>query len=96
MVLIVDETQLEARFDPFGDSAKLDVRLVHHLRRMYHRLENHFGRTRWNCYAMMLKSKLVLVRFVIVLMLTHDSCTICLKCIIASEIGSDAPDGTPR
>jgi hypothetical protein len=48
MVLLVDEAQVEASFGPFGDSANLDARLVHGLRRTYHRLRNHFGRTRWN------------------------------------------------
>ena len=33
MVLLSDEAQLEARFGPFGDSANLDVRSVHGLRR---------------------------------------------------------------
>jgi hypothetical protein len=28
MVLLVDEAQLDARFDPFGDSANLDARQV--------------------------------------------------------------------
>jgi hypothetical protein len=28
-----DEAQVEARFSPFGDSATLDARLVHGLRR---------------------------------------------------------------
>jgi hypothetical protein len=32
----------------FADSANLDARLVQGLRRTYHRLGNHFGRTRWN------------------------------------------------
>jgi hypothetical protein len=48
MVHVVDEAQVEGRVGPFGDSANLDARLVHGLRRTYHRLENHFGRTRWN------------------------------------------------
>ena len=48
MVLLGDEAQVEARFYPFGDSANLDARLVHGLRRTYHRLGNRFGRTRWN------------------------------------------------
>jgi hypothetical protein len=39
---------VESRFSPFGDSANLDARLVHGLRRTYHRLINHFGRNRWN------------------------------------------------
>ena len=40
-----DEAQTEARFGMFGDSANFDARLVHGLRRTYHRLGNHFGRT---------------------------------------------------
>jgi hypothetical protein len=48
MVLLADEAQVEARFGPFGDSANLDARLVHGLCQTYHRLKNHFGRTRWN------------------------------------------------
>ena len=48
MVLLGDEAQVEARFVPFGDSANLDSRSVHGLRGTYHRLKNHFGRTRWN------------------------------------------------
>jgi hypothetical protein len=52
MVLLGDEAQLEARFGPFGASANLDARQVHNLRRKYHRLENHFGRIRWNSLVM--------------------------------------------
>ena len=48
MVLLGDEAQLEARFGPFGDSANLDARSVRGLRRTYHWLRNHLGRTRWN------------------------------------------------
>jgi hypothetical protein len=40
MVLLGYEDQVEARFDPFRDSANLDPRKVHALRRMYHRLKN--------------------------------------------------------
>jgi hypothetical protein len=40
MVLLGDKAQVEARFGPFGDSANLDARWVHGLRRMYHRLRN--------------------------------------------------------
>ena len=39
MVLLGDEAQLDAHFAVFGDSANLDARQVHGLRRMYHRLE---------------------------------------------------------
>ena len=51
MVLLGDETQLEDRFGPFADSVNLDARSVHGLRRTYHRLRNHFGRTQWNSYV---------------------------------------------
>jgi hypothetical protein len=47
MLLLRDEAQVDAHFIPFGDSANLDARLVHDLRRTFHRLRNHFGRTRW-------------------------------------------------
>ena len=33
MVLLGEETQLEARFSPFGDSVNLEARSVHGLRR---------------------------------------------------------------
>jgi hypothetical protein len=46
MVLLRDEAQVDARFGLFGDSAKIDARLVHGLRRTYHRLRNRFGRAR--------------------------------------------------
>jgi hypothetical protein len=37
MVLLRDEAQVEARFCLFRDSDNLDARLVHGLRRTYHR-----------------------------------------------------------
>jgi hypothetical protein len=51
MVLLGDEAQGQACFGPFDDSANLDTRWVHGLRRTYHRLRNHVGRTRWNSYV---------------------------------------------
>jgi hypothetical protein len=42
MELLGYEAQLEARFSVFEDRANLDARLVHGLRRTYHRLRNHF------------------------------------------------------
>ena len=51
MLLLGDEAQLEARFGPFGDSANLDARLAHGLRRTYHKPENRFGPTRWKLLA---------------------------------------------
>ena len=38
MVLLGDEAQLETRFGPFGNSANLDARYPHGLRRTCHRL----------------------------------------------------------
>jgi hypothetical protein len=43
-----DEAQVEALFIPFADSATLDARLVHGLRRTYRRLRNSIGGTQWN------------------------------------------------
>jgi hypothetical protein len=48
MGLLGDEAEVEAPFDPFGDSATLDARLVHNLHRTYHWLRNSIGGTRWN------------------------------------------------
>jgi hypothetical protein len=48
-----DEAQVDAHFGLFGDSANLDARWVHGLRRTYHRLRNHFGRTRWISYVIL-------------------------------------------
>ena len=42
MILLGDEAQLEARFSLFGDSANLNARSVHGLRRTYHRLGKSF------------------------------------------------------
>ena len=36
------------------------------------------------------------VRLEMVLVLVQDSCTVCAKRTIGSNIVSDAPDGTPR
>jgi hypothetical protein len=43
----------------------------------------------------MLKWKLDSVRLQIVLILTHDTCTVCAKRTIGLEIVLDAPDETP-
>jgi len=36
------------------------------------------------------------VRLEMVLVLVQDSCMVCSKCTIGSDILLDAPDGTPR
>jgi hypothetical protein len=61
MVLLGHEAQLVARFGPFRDSANLDTRSVHSLRRTKHSLRNRFGRTRWYSKVTRLKWKLISV-----------------------------------
>ena len=85
MVLLGDETLVEAHLGLFGDSANLDARYVHGLCRTYHGLRNHFGRTRWYFYVMKLKWKLVSVRLEIVQILTQDRCTVCAERTIGTE-----------
>ena len=80
MVPLGDEAQVEAHFDTFGDSANLGARLVHSLRRTYHRLGNHFGRNRWYSYMTLVKWKLVPVLLEIVLITTQDRYTVCAEC----------------
>jgi hypothetical protein len=47
MDLLGDVSQVESHLSPFGDSVSVSARQVHGLRQTYHRLRNHFGRTRW-------------------------------------------------
>jgi hypothetical protein len=47
MELLGDVGHVEARFGLFGDSADLNARQVHHLRRTYHRHGNRFEQTQW-------------------------------------------------
>ena len=96
MELLGDEAQLEPHFDPSGDSANLDARSVHGLRRMYHKLRNRFGRTRWYSYVTRLNWKIDSICLEIVLMLSQKKCTVCVEHIIGSKTVLDAPDGTPR
>jgi hypothetical protein len=55
MELLGDVGQVEACFGLFGHCVNLDIRYMHGLRRMYHRLENHFGLTRWYSYMTWVK-----------------------------------------
>ena len=72
MVLLGDEAQVEARFGWFGDSGNVDSRLVHGLRRTYHRLRNHFGRTQWNSKVTWVMCNLVLVHLKMVFVSVQD------------------------
>jgi hypothetical protein len=47
MELLGDMGHLESCFGPFGGSVTVGAKKVHDPRRTYHRLRNHFGRTRW-------------------------------------------------
>jgi hypothetical protein len=96
MELLDEEAQVEARFCPFGDSANLDARYVHGLRRTYYRLRNRFSCTRWCSNLMRLRRKLISVHLEIVLILTQDRCMVCAEHTIGSEIILDAPDETHR
>jgi hypothetical protein len=96
MVLLGDEAQVEPQVNPIRDTANLDARQVHDLRRTYDRLRNHFGRTRWNTYVTWVMWNLVLVHSETVLVSEQDRCMVCAKHTIGSEIILDAPDGTPR
>jgi hypothetical protein len=53
---------------------------------MYHRLINHFGRTRWYSLVMRPNLKLISVRLAMVLLLTQDRCIDCSESTIGLEI----------
>jgi hypothetical protein len=57
------EAQVEAYSGLFEDSANLNTRYVHDLHGMYHRLKNHFGYKRWNCYVTWAMWNLISVLF---------------------------------
>jgi hypothetical protein len=82
---------VDARFGLFGDSANLDARYVHGLRWTFHRLKNHFGHIRWNSLW-----NIDLVHLETELGTEQDSCTVCVKRTIGSNIILDTPNGTPR
>ena len=86
MVLLGDEAQVEASFGPFGDSANLDARSVHGLRRTYHRLGNHFGSQPMELLGDVGHVESHLVCLEMVLVLVQDRCTVCAKRTIGSDI----------
>jgi hypothetical protein len=66
---------------------------------MYHRHENLFKHTRWYFLVTLVKWKLVsdcLKTVSIVLIVTHNRCMVCAKCMTSMEIFSGRPDGTSR
>jgi hypothetical protein len=66
------------------------------MRQTYHRLSNHFGRSRWNSEVMRHKWNLVLVHLGIVLIFMQNRCIVYVERTISSAIILDAHDGTPR
>jgi hypothetical protein len=94
MELLGDLGHLESRFGLFAGSANLDARLIYGLRRTYHRLGNHFGRTRWNSKVMWVMWNLVSVYLEIVLGSVQDRCMDCTEHTIGLGIVLDAHDGT--
>jgi hypothetical protein len=85
---------VDAHFGLFGDSANLVARLVHSLRRTYHRLRNRSGCTRWISYVTLVMWNLISIHLEVVVVSVQNRCTVCAKHV--SEIVLDAPDGTPR
>ena len=81
-----DVGHVESRFFPFGDSVNVGARQVHGLIQMFHRLRNHFGRTRWYDQVTRLNWKLISVPLDIVLILMQDRSTVCVERAIGSEI----------
>ena len=96
MELLVHVGHVECHIDPIVHGVRVGAKLVHGLRQTYHRLINHFGRTRWYSQVMRLRCKLDAVYLEIVLILTQDRCMVCAEHTKGSEIILDAPDRTPR
>jgi hypothetical protein len=96
MELLGDVGHVASRFGPFGDSVSVVARKVHGLCQPYQRIRNHLGRTRWNSKVTRLKWMLISFCLEILLILTHDRCTICAERTTGSDIILDVPDGIPR
>jgi hypothetical protein len=96
MELLGDVGHVESCFGLFGDSANLDARQVHGLRRTYHRLKNRFRCSRWYSKVMRLKRMLVLVCLKVVLIVTQDRCIVYTQHTKGSEIILHTPHEIPR
>ena len=96
MKLLGDMGHVESCFGLFGVCVSVDARYMHGFCQTYHRLRNHFRRTRWYSLVIRFKWKLVLVRLDVVRILTQDRCMVCAEHAIGSENVLDARDGTPR
>ena len=96
MVPLGDDVLVEVRIGLFQHSANLDTRMVHGLRRTYHRLRNHFGRTRCNSKVTWVMWNLISFFLQTVLVLVQDRCMLCAKHTRGPEIVLDALDGTTK
>jgi hypothetical protein len=96
MELLGHVGHVESHFGLFTDSVSVGARYVHVLRRMYHRLRNHFAHSRWYSLVTRLKRKLILVHLKTMLVSVQDRFTICAKRTTGSEIIMDAHDETAR
>jgi hypothetical protein len=87
MVLLGDEAQVDARFGLFGDNANLDARQAHGLRRMYHRLKNHFRRTRCIFLVTLVIWNLVSIHLETILVSVQDRRTVYAKTSLRNHYG---------
>ena len=95
MVLLGDEAQFEARFGPFGDSANLDARSVHGLRKRTIDSEIILDAPDGKLLGGLGHVESCSVHLEMVLVLVQDRCMVFSKCTIGSDIVQDTPDGTP-
>ena len=86
MELQGDESQLKARFGPFGDSANRDVRSVHGLRRTYHCLGKSFWTHPIELLGTVHHVESRSVHLEMVLLLVQGRCTVCVKRTTGSDI----------
>jgi hypothetical protein len=87
MVLLGHETQVDARFGPFGDSIILVQDRC---------MEIVVGCTRWISKVTLVMWNLVSIHLETVLVSVQDMCIVCSKHTIGLEIIVDTPGGTPR
>jgi hypothetical protein len=86
MVLLGDEAQVDARFSSFGDSANLDARWVHSLRRTYDTLGNHCWTHPMDLLGELVMWNLISVHLETMLGLVQNRCTVCVKRTIAHKL----------
>ena len=86
MVLLVDDAQVKARFDPFGDSANLDARSVHGLRKRTIDSEIILDAPDGKLLGGLGHVESCSVHLEMVLVLVQDRCTVYAKRTVGSDI----------